>query len=66
MQPEKPCSKSLCHFQRKVMNIRPGVLVIASLVSLATSQSKTPVRPLVSMAIVDGRDSDMGEKDSTS
>ena len=37
-----------------------------SLVSLATSKSETPVRPVVSMAIVNGKDSDMGEKDNTS
>ena len=44
------------------MKVRLSFLVIASLVSLATSQSETAVRPVVSMAIVDGKDSDMGEK----
>ena len=52
------------------MKIRLIVLVIASLLSLATSKSKseTPVRPVVSMAIVNGKDSDMamGEKNNTS
>ena len=41
-------------------------LVITSLVSLATSQAETPVRPVVSMAIVSGKGSDIGEKDNTS
>ena len=48
------------------MKVRLSFLVIASLVSLATSQSETPVRPVVSMAIVSGKDSDIGEKDNTS